>query len=137
MKPKTVSEMYPDPWLKADDLNGRSCILTIQAIAIEQFNENPNNPKSDKVWKAVLDFGRTKRLILNKTQVTAVSEIAQTETFAEWTGTRLTLQPARTHNSKPTIAITPAPALTASVPNPMLLNALPYKRNENVSNART
>lgn len=104
--PQTVSDLYPDPWLRPDDLNGRSCILTIQAVTLE----NLHNPRTkEKERKAVLDFGRSKRLPLNKTQCLAIAAIAQSEQFADWPDTRITLQSGRAHNGKPTIIITPAP----------------------------
>lgn len=104
--PQSVSELYPSEWLKPDDLNGRSCILAIQTVTLEELH----NPRTNKKGlKAVLDFGRSKRLVLNKTQCQAIADIAQSERFEDWPSTRLTLAPGRAHNGKPTIIITPAP----------------------------
>ncbi len=111
-KPKTVSELYPSRWLKADDLNGRSFTLTIHTISIEELH-NPRNNK--KELNAVLNFGRTKRLILNKTQCRAIADIAQSERFADWVNVRVTLCPGRAHNGKPTIIISLAPAPETAV----------------------
>ena len=105
--PQTVSDLYPSRWLKADDLNGRSFTLTVAAISLEELH-NPRTNK--KEFKAVLDFGRTKRLILNKTQCQAVADIAQSERFEDWPDVRLTLHPGHARNGKATIIINPAPA---------------------------
>ena len=45
MIPKTVSELYPSPWLKADDLNGRVATVTITAVDIEDIRHNPGLTK--------------------------------------------------------------------------------------------
>jgi hypothetical protein len=104
--PQTVSELYPSKWLKCADLNGRSFTLTIQTVKLEELH-NPRTNK--KELKAVLDFGRSKRLPLNPTQCHDLTDIAQSERFEEWPGTRITLRPGISHNGKQTIAITPAP----------------------------
>lgn len=109
--PATLSELFPSPWLHASDLNGRTIEVSIINVEFDEFPSNPMNPKSDKVWRAILDFGRTKKLILNKTQATDVSEIAGTETIANWRKTRISLRPAVATNGKATIKITPATPL--------------------------
>ena len=109
MNPQTVSDLYPSRWLKADDLNGRTITLKITAVTLEPIR----NPRTNKEEiKAIMDFGRTKRLILNKTQCLAMADIARSEVFADWPETAVTLRPARAHNNKPTIIIIPAPAPT-------------------------
>lgn len=110
-QPQTLGQLFPSPWLKADDLHGRIVEVTIIAVTLQEFASNPMNQNSDKIWKAVLDFGRSKNLILNKTQATAVSEIAGTETLTAWRGTRITLRPAIAKNGKATINITTASPL--------------------------
>lgn len=104
--PQTVSQLYPDPWLRVDDLNGRTVTLTIARATIETVRSTITN--SDE-QVCILDFGRSKRLILNKTQCLAVADIAGTEVFADWPGVRIELRPGRARNGKPTIVITPPP----------------------------
>ena len=101
-KPTTLSQLYPDKWLKAADLNNKPVTVTIKSAIPEQFY---NKQERCDEWKVVLDFGRTKRLILNKTQCEALTAITGTETFTRWTGTQITLKPSRAHNGKPTINI--------------------------------
>ncbi len=100
--PRSVSELFPSPWLHADDLNGRTVTVTIRQVTVESIR-NPQTRKSE--WKAVLDFGRSKRLIVNKTQSLALADIANNEEFAAWSGLTISLSPAVAHNGKPTIAI--------------------------------
>lgn len=105
--PKTVDDLFPSPWLKPDDLNGRSVTVTIKHVTFEYLH----NPRTNqKELKAVLDFGRSKRLPLNKTQALAVADIAQSRTFTDWPETAVTLRPGMARNHKATITITPAPA---------------------------
>lgn len=101
-KPRTVSELYPDPYLKAQDLNGRPVNVTIKHCTVESFY-NRNERRNE--WKAVLDFGRTKRMILNKTQCAAIVTITATDNLSLWVGIPIMLTPATSPSGKPTINI--------------------------------
>lgn len=111
MNPQTVSDLYPSKWLKADDLAGRSVTLTITAVAVEQLH-NPRTHKPEP--KAILDFGRSKRLPLNQTQCHALASVAASDRFADWPGLRITLSPATAPNGKPTINVSAGQAITAA-----------------------
>ena len=105
--PQTISDLFPDRWLRPDDLNGRSFTVTIRAVIFEELH----NPRTNrKELKAIVDFGRTKQLPLNKTQAHAIADIAGSETFSDWPGTAVTLKAGLAHNNKETIHITPAKA---------------------------
>ena len=105
--PQTISDLFPDRWLRPDDLNGRSFTITIRAVIFEELH----NPRTNrKELKAIVDFGRTKQLPLNKTQAHAIADIAGSETFSDWPGTAVTLKAGLAHNNKETIHITPAKA---------------------------
>jgi hypothetical protein len=93
---------------KAADLAGRSVTLLITSVTVEQLH-NPRTHRPEA--KAVLDFGRSKRLPLNRTQCLALAALAGSERFADWPGLRVTLHPATAPNGKPTIRIT-APVLS-------------------------
>lgn len=105
--PQTISELYPSKWLRAADLNGRSFVVTILVVSLEELR-NPRTHKNE--LKAVLDFGRSKRMALNPTQCWAIADIAQDEHFSAWPDTRITISPGLAHNGKRTIVISPAPA---------------------------
>ncbi len=100
--PKTVSDLYPSRWLKPQDLRGQAVTVTIKATSFEQFH-NPRTNK--KEWCTVLDFGRCKRMILNKTQNKAIWQILGTEVFEEWHGHQITLVEGRTPRGQATIQI--------------------------------
>jgi len=102
--PKTVSELYPPKWVKAVDLGGRAVNVKITGVAVESFRM----PDGTFRESAVLAFeGKTKRLILNKTQCKQLAEITGSERFEDWVGRSVSLAPARAQNGKPTIEIRP------------------------------
>jgi len=103
-KPKTVSELYPSQWLRAADLRGRAVIVIVTRCTLEEVNGIGGTAD-----RAILDFGRTKRLILNKTQCQSMANITGSEAFADWPGHRIQLTPAQARNGKPTIHISAAP----------------------------
>lgn len=105
--PKTVSELFPSRWLSCADLNGRSVVVTIEAVQFDLFPAHPRT--TEKTTKAFIDFGRSKNLILNSTQANAIADIVGSEKFTDWTGRKITLMPATSHNGKPTIKIGPPP----------------------------
>ena len=105
--PKTVTDLFPSPWLKSEDLAGRAVTVKIVAAQVEEIRQFDGT----KAPKLVLSFEKaTKRLIANKTQARRLAEVTGTEAFAAWVGHRVTLKPAVAQNGKPTIAIDPAPA---------------------------
>ena len=104
--PQTVSQLYPDKWLRPSDLGKRSVIVTVEACTIEEVHSTIDRESQQR---AILDFGRTKRLILNKTQCQAMTQITDSETFHDWPGHRIQLTPARARNGKATIHISAAP----------------------------
>lgn len=106
-KPKSVSELYPRRWLKAEDLRGKPVDVVVEAAYVEEIY---NQRERQNEWKAVLDFGRSKDLILNKTQTMQMSAITGTEFFTDWAGTHIRLTPSIARNGKPTITISSPPA---------------------------
>jgi hypothetical protein len=102
MTAQTVSELYPDRWLKARHLQGRAVTVKIAGVSVEELRL----PDGSKKIAAVLAFERaTKRLILNKTMCQALIAITKTERLGEWAGHSITLAPAMAPNGKPTIKI--------------------------------
>jgi hypothetical protein len=103
--PKTVSELYPPKWVKAADLGGHAATVKISDVTVESFRL----PDGTHRASAVLAFeGKTKRLILNKTQCKQLVEITGSERFEDWVGRSVSLVPATAQNGKPTIEIRPA-----------------------------
>lgn len=101
-----VSEVYASPWLRAEDLQGKTVKVTVSAAALETL------PQADgsQAQKIVVSFlGAKRKLILNKTQAAALVTIAGDET-AGWPGAVVYLAPQPTNNGKLTIAILPSVA---------------------------
>jgi hypothetical protein len=129
--PSSVSELYPSKWVKAEDLAGRTATVKITAVTVETFRQPDGSSKHSSSFQAghlnevetfrqpdgsskvsaVLSFeGKAKRMILNKTQCQALTDLTGSERFTDWVGRVITLAPATAQNGKPTIAIRPAPA---------------------------
>jgi len=103
MTAQTVSELYPDRWLKARHLGGKAVTVKIAGVSVEELRL----PDGSKKIAAILAFPRTdKRLILNKTMCQAMIAVTGTERLGEWTGHSITLSPAIAPNGKDTIKIT-------------------------------
>ena len=106
-RPRTVTELYPSPWLGPGDLAGRAVTVTIARVDIEDIR-NPQT--AEKEPRAVVTFERAqKRLIVNKTQAHRLAEIAGTEAFEAWPGLRVILHPGLAPNKREPIVIDPAP----------------------------
>jgi len=114
-RPRTVSELFPSRWLKAEDLK-TPAVVTIAAC---EWVEVYDRQSRATVEKLALSFTYAKpngevvrlkkRLLLNKTQALSIADIAETEVFAEWPGVTVQLVAGRAQNGKPTIAVTPPP----------------------------
>ena len=115
--PDTVSDLFPSKWLCAGDLGDRTFDLVIERIEPGMF---PIHPRTrEKELKAVAYFAKAKKgLILNATQCTQIAEIAESERFDAWPGTRVTLAPGKAPNGKPTITIRTAPAPAPAAEKP-------------------
>lgn len=104
---RSVSDLYPSPWLKAEDLRGHSARVQISEAAVEEVRQRDGTSQA----KIILSFmGKTKRLILNKTQAVAMVSITGSEYYDDWPGSVVMLSPARAPNGQNTIAITRIPA---------------------------
>ncbi len=103
MTVQTVSELYPDRWLKARHLGGKAVTVKIADVSVEELRM----PDGSKKVAAILAFPKTdKRLILNRTMCKALIELTGTERLGEWAGATVTLSPATAPNGKETILIT-------------------------------
>lgn len=103
---RLVSEVYPSPWLRREDLKGRSVRVTIERVTVKSLHQ-VDGSEADKI---VLSFrGTSKALACNKTQARTLAGLLGTEEFGEWTGAAIVLTPGQAPNGKATIVIT-APA---------------------------
>lgn len=107
MTARTVSELFPSPWLKAEDLKGQAVVVTIEAVTVENLRQFDGT----QAQKVVVAFkSAKKRLILNKTQALRLAELTRSEVIDDWVEKRVTLKPAVAKNGKPTVGIDAAPA---------------------------
>lgn len=115
MQPTRVSEIasYQSPWLKALDLQGRAVAVVVEKVTLEELRQ----PDGKKETKLVVTFrGKSKKLILNKSQALALADFAKTEEFARWHGLAVVLEPARASNGRDTINIRPTAKALAEAP---------------------
>lgn len=96
---------YQSPWLRPEDLQGRTVLVTVEETSVEGIRQADGSTEQ----RIVLKFaGKSKRLILNKTQAESMTKIAQTDIFEQWKGLRVGLVQDYARNRKPTIAVMPA-----------------------------
>jgi len=99
--PKTVSDLYPSKYLRADDLKGRVFELTVKEVKIEKLQGIQGEHLC-----AVLYFDKAQKgMALNKTQCLAMSKITGTEFIDKWEGARISLRSGMAQNHKATVII--------------------------------
>lgn len=97
-----VKNVFPSPWLYAEDLQGRRVEVVIVDCRMDNcFNQRINAHEE----KLTIGFGRTKRLILNKTQALDIAQIVGSPETDDWIGKRIALRPGIARNRKPTIIV--------------------------------
>lgn len=103
--PRTLKDLFPSRFLTAADLP-RPVVATIARILFEDLTGRDGTQT-----KAVVYFQRAqKALVLNKTQATALADLAGSEEISAWLGLTVQLAPGRAQNGKDTIVINRAPA---------------------------
>lgn len=82
-----VGQVYSGNYLKAEDLQGKTVRVTINHVAVEEFE---NNNKVER--KIVLGFqGKDKMFILNKTNAAIITENLGTDESDSWMGQTIAL----------------------------------------------
>ena len=121
-----INDAFPSKFMKASDLQGTEPIVTIDRVDFEPVGR-------DREMKAVLYFaGKTKGLVLNKTNATKISQLVGSDLTEEWTGQRVRLYATETTFGGETvdcIRIKPvgkqAISMTAPTPKPAPRQAPP------------
>lgn len=86
-----AAALFPGKYIKASDLGNRDCVLTIDRLSVEMVGTD-----DDAEEKPVLAFReRTQKLVLNKTNTTALVEFLGPETN-DWEGHAVVAFPTRT-----------------------------------------
>ena len=83
-----IGQAYPSNFLKADDLQGKDVVVTIEGCELESIGQG-----HDKQDKLILHFvGKQKAMVLNKTNAKTIAKLYGDETD-DWVGKRITLSP--------------------------------------------
>jgi len=108
-----VNDLFPKKWLEPADLGGRSVSVKIVAVGLEEVYD----PRSrDMHMKLAITFEKaSKRMLLNKTQATAVAAATGSEETDDWIGKTIVLAAGQTQARRPTIVVAP-PKAKASAP---------------------
>lgn len=78
-----ITSAFPSDYLKAADLHGGRVTVTIDTVVIENIGDED---------KPIVYFqGKTKGLVLNKTNANMITEIAKSEETDNWHDVRVTL----------------------------------------------
>lgn len=107
-KPTTVSEVYPTPYLKPEDLNGKRHQVVVHGVDVVQRRDYTGQ----QVWTIRVTWATVEGKVLgkfldcNRTQARSLAQIAGTDVIARWPGTVVFLAAGRAMNGKPTIVIT-------------------------------
>lgn len=81
-----LSTAFPSAFLKASDLQGRPCTVTIEQVTMEEIGQG-----RDKERKLLISFvGKTKKLVCNKTNAGTIGRLYGEETDG-WIGAKITL----------------------------------------------
>ena len=103
-----TNELYASPWLKAEDLLGKTRELKIASAAIEELHQSDGTKQN----KVVVSFvGAKKKLILNKSQHSAICTVAGSDETDVWIGAKVLLSPGMASNGKGTINVTGIPTI--------------------------
>jgi hypothetical protein len=84
--------LFPSEYLQAADLKGRT--VTVEIESIDPWAELRTQGGGKKQKPVVHLVGKIKKLVLNKTNATAIAEVHGGDA-SKWTGRRIVLKPAR------------------------------------------
>lgn len=76
-----LSDAFPSNFLKADDLNGKSVVVTISEVEFDQIGKDNKEGK-----KLILSFrGKDKKMVVNKTNAKTIEKLYGDDTDG-WIG---------------------------------------------------
>ena len=88
-----IEEAFPSQFLRACDLKGATTTVTIEKVLYELVGR-------ERETKPVVYFvGKTKGVVLNKTNARKITELAGSGITEEWTGVAIALYPTETEFS--------------------------------------
>lgn len=94
-----MSLMFPSDFVKAGDLDGKDATKTIKAVTMDELTMSGGR----KETRPVIRFSDAeKKLVLNKTNATAIAGMYGNETDA-WIGKKITMYPTETQFGSETV----------------------------------
>lgn len=85
-----ISQLFPNKYVKAADLNGKTVTLTIAKLVVEELGHG-----AEKERKPVVYFkNATKGLVLNRTNGLIIAGLYGDEAD-DWTGKRISIYPTK------------------------------------------
>lgn len=89
-----ISDAFPSKYLKADDLDGRTVLVTIKSVQMEEFDDGE---------KPIIYFqGKEKGVVLNKTNANMLAQLFGNDTD-DWRGGEVEMFAVQTeYQGKPT-----------------------------------
>lgn len=92
-----INDSFPSNYVKASDLKGNQAVVTIDRVEFEPVGR-------DKEMKAVVYFvGKSKGVVLNKTNARKITEITGSALTEEWRGHAIVLYPTETEFAGETV----------------------------------
>lgn len=108
----SIKDIWPDKWLRAEHLQGKRPTVAIDSVSVEQLY-NPRTKRHET--KLIIAFyGKSLRLVCNKTQAMSLATICGSEDYTTWPGHRVVLSTGKAPNGADTILISPVPDSTTS-----------------------
>ena len=84
-----INDAFPSKFIKAPDLQGARIKLVIDAVEMQTIGQDQ---------KVVVKFvGKSKGLVLNKTNAVTISEIAGSDDTDQWLGVAIVIYPTQTN----------------------------------------
>lgn len=111
-----VNELFPAKWLAPADLKGRSAVVEVERVTLEEVF-NPRMRQVDKKL-AVAFKGARKRMLLNKTQAYGFAAACQSADTAQWVGRRVQLSTGIAPNRAETIVVSAVPEAPVEAAEP-------------------
>lgn len=112
-----INQAFPSKYLKAADLNGQAVVVTISRVVMEEVGQG-----TSKEQKPVVYFeGKTKGMVLNKTNSIMITRLADTPDTDYWPGTKIRLVSVEVDfqgQSTPAIRVREMPKSHAAPPPP-------------------
>jgi hypothetical protein len=112
-----LNEAFPSPYLKAEDLNGKTVTVVIASAGIERLGQG-----KDAQDKLVISFsGKAKKMVCNKTNANMIAYLHGDDTD-HWIGKAITIESRPVEfqgNIKPALRVVgKAPQVAAPTPPP-------------------